>query len=272
MKNLLILIFVLVTGKASAQGFEGTMKWSMKMEITDPAKKVQFENAQKQMSDPANQAKMKEMQERMKDPQFKAMMESNPQIKAQLEKAMGALQTGDLNAMIPKGITIKVKNKNVLSKIEGGMFSGETLYLKDKDKAYLIDREKKTYSLVSQPEKTEKKEDLTAKVTKTKETANVLNYTCTKYIVEMQSNGQTLVQNVWATSEIKDFDMSGLAKQRVAQQSIFHEKIDGVPLKMDMKMQDYHISMEVTEIKKEPLPASDFTIPAGFTETASAFK
>src|SRR5690349_8843934 len=106
MKNLLILLILISATATFGQNFEGTIKWTMKMDITDPAKKAQMEDAQKKMSDPATQAKMKELEAKMKDPQFKAMLESNPQMKAQIEKAMGAVQSGDMNSLMPKGMVI----------------------------------------------------------------------------------------------------------------------------------------------------------------------
>ena len=53
------------------------------------------------MNDPATQAQMKEMQEKMNDPEFKAMMESNPQLKAQMEAAMKMMQGGRRKFMTP---------------------------------------------------------------------------------------------------------------------------------------------------------------------------
>jgi hypothetical protein len=38
-----------------------------------------------------------------------------------------------------------------------------------------------------------------------------------------------------------------------------------------MNMPQGHMAMEVTEIKKASLPASDFEVPAGYKEVKSAF-
>lgn len=88
MKKLTVFLFMLMSLACMSQTFEGTVKFSMKAEITDPKMKAQMEQGMQQLNDPATQAKMKEMQEKMNDPQMKAMMEANPQMKAQIENAM----------------------------------------------------------------------------------------------------------------------------------------------------------------------------------------
>ena len=278
MKKYLLIVFTLLSVTAFPQNFEGTIKWSLKMEITDPKHKAQMEEAQKKLSDPKTQAQMKEMQAKMNDPQFKAMMESNPQMKAQMEKMMSGMQQngGDLGSMMPKELVIKIKDQNSLVKMDGGMFSSEMLYLKGKDQTYSLDRQNKTYSILNTPVNTERKSPaMDYKVTKTSETATILNHVCTKYIVEASSNGtKKMMQYIWATTEIKDFDLKSLAKQRVGNSGhkLFYESIDGVPLRTEMMMQEATMTMEATEIKRESLDAAIFIIPADFKEVPGLYK
>jgi hypothetical protein len=274
MKKLAILFIFLFASRAYSQGFEGTIHWTMKMEITDPQRKAQIEEAQKKMSDPATQAQMKQMQEKMNDPQFKAMLESNPQMKAQIEKAITAMSSGNVNSMFPTGLIIQVKNNDLLSKMEGGMFGLETLYLKDKNQTYTLDRDNKTYSVMKTTDKPESAAGAgnEAKVTKTSETAKIMNYTCTKYIVEHKIHNETYTQFIWATKEIKDIDLKALGKQRMGKDyQLYVDKIDGVPLRVEMKTKEAAMSMEVNQLKKESVPASTFAIPADFKEVPSMF-
>lgn len=270
MKKYVLAAFLLISIQAFTQNFEGTIKWSLKMDITDPKQKAQMEEAQKKLSDPATQAQMKEMQSKMNDPQFKAMMESNPQMKAQIEKMMSGMQQGGgISSMMPKGLVIKIKDKNSLVKMDGGMFASEILHLNSKDQSYSLDRQNKTYSILNTPAKSDKTSPtLDYKVTKTSETAKILNYSCTKYIVEVTSHETKINQYIWATTEIKDFDLKALAKQRMGNggQRLFYDNIDGVPLKTEMKMQSATMIMEVTEIKKESIDQSLFVIPSDFKE------
>ena len=274
MKKLLTLALFFYATVLCAQDFEGTMTWKITSEITDPKVKAQMEEAQKKANDPANQAQMKELQAKMEDPQFKQMMESNPQMKAQIEAAMKMAQGGDLNSLMPKGYTAKFKNKNMLSVMEGGMMSNmEFLYLSVEDKAYVINRSAKTYSNITTTP-TEDKKDTDVKITKTGETTRILNYTCTKYIAEVKSDkGAPMQQIFWATKDIPGIDYKAIAKQRMgsSSQRMWYAEIDGVPLKVEMKIPQGNMIMEATEIKKQSLSAADFAIPAGFKETKLGF-
>jgi hypothetical protein len=274
MKNILICILSSFAIFAHAQSFEGTIRWSFKCEIADPATKQKMEHAQSQMSDPKNQAQMKEMEEKMKDPQFQQMMEQNPQLKAQMEKVVAGLKTGGgIESMMPKAFVIKTKNGSSLTKIEGGMMESEILYLKEKDQKYSIHRDAKTFSTLSKSQNNGKEEKPQVKVTKTKETAKILNYTCTKYIVESTAtDGKSIKtpQFIWTTTEIKDIDQKSLANSSVGRgQNIMYDGIEGIPMRVEMKTKEMNMTMEVAEIIREKLSNSDFAIPLGFTETKS---
>jgi hypothetical protein len=260
MKNLLILFLLCFVNITDAQTFEGIIIWKISMEM-DAATKAKMDAAQRQMNDPATQAKMKEMKEKMNDPQFKAMMESNPQLKAQIETMLKASEGGQMNSMMPTGFTVKIKGSNSLSKMEGGIMGNmEILYLGEKNTTYNINREAKTYSVVSKSADTIKISDV--KVTKTGETIKVLGYTCTKYIVESMVQGRKFNQILWATPEIKGLDMKSLARQRMAngQQGIFYEKVDGIPLKMEVIQPEGTMTMEAVDLKKQSLSASEFSV------------
>lgn len=278
MKKLITAALLIIVMQAQSQTFEGTVKWSMKTEITDPKMKAQMEQAQKQMNDPANQAKMKEMQDKMNDPQMKAMMDANPQMKAAMENAMKMQGGGGANpmaGMMPSGFLFKVKGGNTLTIIEGGMMPMEVLHLKDQDKTYRLDRKNKTYTEMSAATTTAAGESIKpeVKITKTTETMTLLNYNCTKYIASVTERGKTVDQIYWTTTDIKDFDMKALTKQKMGRgnQQLLYDGIDGVPLKIEMIMSEAKMIMEVLEIKKESLGASDFAIPSGFTQSKGRF-
>jgi hypothetical protein len=268
-KSTLFLLCSLISFLAVAQ-YEGTITWGLKMEITDPKLKAQMEQANKQMSDPNNQAKMKELEEKMNDPQFKAMMEKNPEMKAMIESQMAAMKNGSggnlMDNMMPKSMEIKTKDGNSLSKISGGAFESEVLYLKDKQESYTIDRKNKTYTVHTAPKPDDKTSDI--KVTKTEEFATILSYKCRKYLAEVPEHGQKVTYFIWATTDIKDLDPKQFSKMRVGKggSASFMEKVDGVPLKIEAKMPQGNMTMEVTSLKKEPIPASLMQIPTGFTE------
>jgi hypothetical protein len=275
MKNLLTFALLFCATLLCAQDFEGIMTWKITSEITDPKVKAQMDAAQKKMNDPASQAQVKELQAKMEDPQFKQMMESNPQMKAQMEAAIKMAQGGDISSMMPKGYTAKFKDKNMVSTMDGGMMSNmEFLYLSKEDQGYVINRSAKTYSVMPKSTETKDKKDIDVKVTKTTETAKILNYTCTKYIADVKSeNGTTMQQIFWATKDIPGIDFKNMAKQRMgsSSQRMWYAEIDGVPLKVEMKVPQGNMVMEATGIKKQSLPSSDFAVPDGFKETKMGF-
>jgi Domain of unknown function (DUF4412) len=265
MKKIILVLFLLSGFVAQAQTFEGTMTWKISAEM-DAATKAKMDAAQQKMNDPETQAQMKEMKEKMNDPEFKKMMEANPQMKAQMEQMIKMSESGgDVSSFMPKGIVIKIKDQNSLTRMEGGMMGNiEMLYLKNKNTTYKINREAKTYSAMSGSD-TVKLHDV--KITKTSETAKILNYTCTKYIAESTVQGQPVQQIIWTTTAIKGLDIKSLARHSMGnnnQQAIFYEKIDGVPLKVEMKQQQMGMTMEVVEIKNQSLPASDFSLPKDY--------
>ncbi len=275
MKKILFVLLLTAT-LARGQGFEGVINWKMTMEITDPKVKAQMEEAQKRMNDPAQQAQMNEMAERMNDPQMKAMMEANPQMKAQLEKAMKMAQGGgDMSSIMPTGYSIKIKNQNSLISMQGGMMANtDILFLREKNTTYRIDRESKTYSTLPQSTSEDQASKMDVKVTKTSETTKVLGYTCVKYIVDVTTeDGNAMQQFFWTTTAIKDIDFKSMANDRMSngKQRMYFDKVDGVPLKVEMSMPQGSMTMEVTELKKISLPASDFAIPAGFKEVQNTF-
>lgn len=275
MKNILFVL-LLATTLVRGQGFEGVINWKMTMEITDPKVKAQMEEAQKKMNDPAQQAQMKEMEERMNDPEMKAMMEANPQMKAQLEKAMKMAQGGgDMSSIMPTGYSIKIKNQNSLISMQGGMMANtDILFLSEKNTTYKIDRESKTYSTLPQSKSEDQATKMETKVTKTSETAKILGYSCIKYIVDITTEGgHAMQQFFWTTTAIKDIDFKSMANDRMSnsKQRMYFDKVDGVPLKVEMSMPQGNMIMEVTELKKMSLPTSDFAIPAGFKEVPNTF-
>ena len=266
MKKILIVLICFSSVVVHAQDFEGIITWKFSQEM-DAATKAQMDEAKKKMNDPATQAQMKEMREKMNDPQFKKMMESNPQMKEQIEQMLKMAEGGETNSLMPKSMVLKIKDNNSVSLMEGGVLGNhEILSLKNK-KSYKIDRKAKTYSVISTAEDSAKFDNV--KITKTNETKTILNYPCTKYIAESTIQGQPFRQILWATTAIKGLDLKKMAQPNSgdSQQALFFEKIDGVPLRVEIKQQQFSMAMEAVSVERKSLPASDFLIPNDFKET-----
>ena len=207
----------------------------------------------------------------MEDPQFKAMMEANPKMKEQMEKAMKMMESNDLNALIPTGMTAKIKGKKSLTSVVGGMNEvTETLNTGD-GKVYIIDRESKSYHEEKALTKDDDFDDSNTTVTKTSETRKILGYTCTKYVIKTKQNDRDLEQYIWATSDIDGLNFSDFAEMREHSKQkmvLAFKKIEGVPLRMEMGAQGVKMVIEAIEVKRGGVSNSDFEIPAGFKKVS----
>lgn len=273
MKKLITLIVLLAAIGAQSQSFEGTIRWTISMEITDPAMKAKMAEAEQQMNDPETQKAMKEMEEKMNDPEMKKMMEQNPQMKAAMENAMKMASGGgqpNMNSMMPKGMTIKMKGTNVATLMEGGMVDGTEILHKDGQPTIRVNRKDMTYS--NMPERKPGGPEPEINVTKGNETKKILGYECQKYVVDMKVEGQNVKQIMWTTTDIKDIDVKALARQRSAQgQPMFSDKINGFPLRIEVGMQQGNMVMEVAEIKRGSISDAEFNVPAGYKEVKSPY-
>ncbi len=272
MKKLLTLVMFVagfVSGPLSAQDFSGTIVWTMRVDITDPAMKQQLADAQAQLADPKIQAQMEAAQEAMNNPEMREMMNANPQMKEMMEKQMKAFTKPGANGdPFPKGFTLKIKGPRSLVTTEGGFGAGEMLNWADQNVSYQLDREARTYKKI--PAAEVKDAGNKFKVTPTQETANVLGYACRKSVVETTEGDSKMTYAIWATDGIKGLDARSLRRLRLGQSanSDFLSRIEGVPLKIEAATEQFKMMMEATSVKSEALPDSLFVLPPGFKEIA----
>jgi len=269
MKTVLAIFFLISTNTFS-QTFEATVVWTIKAEGMSPEMAAQMEKSKKEMNDPKNQEKIKQLQEQMNSPEMKAMFEKNPQLKIQMENALKMMQGGNSSSFMPEGMVVKIKGTNSLVITKGGMAASEILTIGSKNESYSIDRSAKTFQVISKPSGTTVSKSDTAKnytVRKTNETMKILNYDCTKYIVTSSGGNQTMNHVFWTTTGIKGFDPKAFSRQSGRTgQSFYFDGMEGFALRMEIDASKMKMVFEVTEFKRESIPASEFEIPAGFTE------
>jgi hypothetical protein len=196
-------------------------------------------------------------------------------LKASIEQRiqmMKSMQGGGspTNGML-NGYIIEMKDGNSLTKVDGAMGAGigDILHIKSTGKTYFLNRTAKTYS-VKAPSSNTSNQGVT-KVTPTSETMQVLNYTCKKYIVTVTRDTTVRTMYMWVTKDITGFDsqsfhalsMSGNSNTASALSSI-----DGIPLRIETEQRGHKFVMEVTEITKQSLPATDFILPADYKEVS----
>jgi hypothetical protein len=120
------------------------------------------------------------------------------------------------------------------------------------------------------------------KVEKAGDSKKIAGYLCDHYVADM---GETNKMEFWVTKDIKPpvqyydafkIQVASLGQAGQTMSKAYEElrKIDGYPLatsttmKLPMGM-TMASSTEATEVKKGPIPASTFEIPAGFKKTES---
>jgi hypothetical protein len=52
-----------------------------------------------------------------------------------------------------------------------------------------------------------------------------------------------------------------------SEQGVFYKKIEGIPLKVEIKQPQFGMTMEVVSVERKSLPAADFALPKDFKET-----
>jgi hypothetical protein len=277
MKKISILILILSVSFINSyaqKAFEGTIKWAVKAEFADKAKAEELKKNIEAMNSPENQQKLKALEEQMKDPAFRAQLDANPAMKMQMEQGLAMMQAlkqspdlDPLSAMVPKNISIKTKDSNYIVQMEGGMAAaiGDILYLKKTNKKYSVNTSTKKYSVLP-----DKKDSLSskAKVTATNEYEKILEYKCRKYTVETIEKGKKYTQVVWASKEVKDFNINCFSDLKIGdnQSGIDFKKIEGVPLKMVITNEALIISLTTVELNKNAVDPSLFVIPKDYKE------
>lgn len=175
---------------------------------------------------------------------------------------------GAYASMMPNATKLSFYNGHILTQVQGGMTAaivGDILTIPDqKVTYYIIHSEKKAYKTKAEESQGDAKADYT--VTKTKETATILGYKCTKYkITTKGADGKETVLHLWTTTEITNAKPTG----KHSGNGLFKEGVEGFTLKMEVNSevngQKYTMINTATEINKDTPKASDFEIPSDYT-------
>jgi hypothetical protein len=256
-KKLSMLAVVLLLALTTyAQSFEGTIKWSVELDTTDLATKTKMEQSKKILNGSTVQAKMKEM------------MDANPQMKKDQVEMVMKIMTHDFASLLPKSVILKVKGGNMLAHREGGMPKMDVLYMKDQPDGVELDRNNKTYSVLSWGNT--RKPNI--KVINTGQKMKIQDYTCTQYIVETSYyDGKPVKQVFWTTREI-NLDMKTISRYWWGKDPLFYGQI-GDPLRAELNLPEgIKVILTMTDIKKESFNSADFIIPPDYKELKELFK
>ncbi len=292
-KLLIWSIFLTLAGCAPSEtpaqgsGFEGTLVFAMKTEITNPEMqqqmKAQMQKAKETLTGAEMEKSIRELETQMQSAEFKKQMDKNPELKQMIENQVAQLKKMRDEALAKPGsnpydeanvmrMTMKFKDGNMLSYTGGlalDMLDGNitTLYRKADNKFYQLDHKRKTYKeLKSQAGKEAETTNWTFKVTPATGDTTIQGYACRKYFIEMThpEEKQTMRGYVWASTAIPTPPMNPDALQNNPTARAF-SFIKGTPLYMEMDMnKDARIIYYLESLKKEKLDAAEFNLPAGY--------
>lgn len=203
---------------------------------------------------------------RIDNPQLKAYEETmTPQQKAQMAHSGNPLfQSGpQFTSFYTQGTRTRVD-------------LGAITYLVDSaaQKTQIINRRTRTYSV--QPYRAATGGKSTVSVKDTKQTKIIAGHLCRHYFTTatLASQPGTLIQgDIWAAADIaQPAALSAGSGPLAALQSQF-QKIKGFPLKSSLTVTgsplgNTTVQTSVISVSKAPLPASTFTVPAGYTKSA----
>ena len=124
---------------------------------------------------------------------------------------------------------------------------------------------------------------MTATVTPTTETKKIGSWNCTGYDVNMTIMGMAMKMRSWVSTDVP-FDFAAFNAKFLANMLKGQMRLDDASAKEFAKIKGYQIASEMTgdmmgakmrqtsevlEITKKSAPAGTYTVPAGFTKTAT---
>jgi hypothetical protein len=124
---------------------------------------------------------------------------------------------------------------------------------------------------------------MTATVTPTTETKKIGSWSCTGYDVNLTIMGMAMKMRSWTSTDVP-FDAAAFNAKFLGNMLKGQMRLDEASAKEFAKMKGYqiasdmtgdimgakmHNTSEVVEITKKPAPAGTYSVPAGFTKTAT---
>jgi hypothetical protein len=258
MKIFLVVLCTCVSTILFGQKFEGRIKYTIQMESPDTASQARMAKAKKVLRDPKSASTLDEHATKLNDPKMMGTRDqANRKLLRESEMALRGL------GRYPTGMTLSAKNGMVLMEFDSIYPDYKILLLSDTASKIVLDHKQKKY--FQMPARTGRgSTDSTAVITKTQETANILGYTCTKYVVTKNRAPFPITQEFWITEEIKGVNTKVLSSQAVATPVWLLARVPGVPLKMTSKSREGNVSMEATEVVKQIVDKTLFSIPQGY--------
>jgi hypothetical protein len=246
------LISVMYT--ASAQPFEGTIRYKVLYDYEDSVKQKQV-LAQRVLADqpdvPERIARMKELRRSVQD-NYKDLE------KSKLDSSISFTLSGGSKSS--NYFTVRLQGGHAHTHVEGGVpdFNQQIIYKKDNPRGIGLPQFGKFYWLL--PDVTESK---ALNVRKTTIKASILGYACQGYEADLKNTKLPYKAQIWTTKAI-NIDPSIFKKigwTILDQNNILYSGMEGIPLRVVLYCPGYVVTLEAIEVKKEKLKPGYFEIP-----------
>ncbi|MEM6629734.1 MAG: DUF4412 domain-containing protein [Bacteroidota bacterium] len=171
--------------------------------------------------------------------------------------------------LMPQHFNYLVKGSSLKFTMEGGMMQdmmGEFIINTDDASGYMVQHNMKKAYKMEPPTPEETAEiDVKPTVKKESETATIAGYSCQKYTVTMSTQMGQMVQEIWATKDIK-FKRPNLPSAQGLDQ-IFIDGLDAFPLKIkqDLPMGMGKMTLEASEVAPGSVDAKMFEFPSDYS-------
>jgi hypothetical protein len=246
------LIFVIHT--ASAQSFEGTIRYKVRYDYEDSAKQKQA-LAQRVLADqpdvPERVARMRELRRSFED-------NEKDLEKSKLDSSISFTLSGGSKSS--NYFTVRLQGGHASTYTEGGVpeFNQEIIYRKDNPRGITRSIIGEFYWLL--PDLAESKP---LHVRKTTTTASILGYACQGYEADLKNEKLPYKAQIWTTKAI-NIDPSIFRKigwSMLDQNNILYSGMEGIPLRVVLYCPGYVVTLEAIEVKKEMLKSRYFEMP-----------
>lgn len=269
----ILVIVILATSVSYAQNlFEGSVKWSVKMEYLNPSIAEKKKQEIATLISPESMNQLLDMEQRIQDPVVRKHLDSNGFMRMQMNRNIQMrkfmqqhLGEDFLTASSPKAIHVKMNKKNYFIQMEGGApYLYENTLRDSTGRKFTINEAEKIYAEL--PEEAVDGVALKSKIVKTKKSEKILNYQCRKYSIETELYGKPVSQEVWVTRKVKPFSAKLLSDLNPGNKGtgIDFTRIKGTPLKMILTNEETIVTLVVTELKQEKVSSELFVVPAGY--------
>ena len=169
---------------------------------------------------------------------------------------------------LPKSYTMKVGGHDYSLTTDGGIHPSTFLWKGEEKRYYQLDGTAKTYKIV--PVGNLAKEPVKPSVINTGEQCDILGHRCTKYVVTPSSGNKAFQAVYWTTADLKGLNMKTMPTPGTGgniSQSLFHEYIDGIPLRIEYSTPTFNVVLVAMTIQKGGVRDNDLSIPADFKES-----